>query len=283
MLQDISPINLNNQYVNKRPLQDDYIIITENNQLLLKEENNNITFPKYADISSNVSKIQYLLSAGESSFFFISDTTKECIVNSLIKNGYYFVSLRSIRFKSPKWLVFAGATACQLAFWYSDNKYCGCCGNHLIHSTTERALVCPSCGNIVYPKLCPAVIVGVIKGDKILMTKYADQTVTKRYSLIAGFAEIGETIEQTVQREVMEEVGVKVKNIKYYKSQPWAFTDTLLLGFFCQLDGSENITMDSTELSVAQWVSRDEMPNISDDISLTYEMMSILKNNLPPL
>lgn len=131
--------------------------------------------------------------------------------------------------------------------------------------------------------LCPAVIVGVINGDKILMTKYADQTVTKRYSLIAGFAEIGETIEQTVQREVMEEVGVKVKNIKYYKSQPWAFTDTLLLGFFCQLDGSENITMDSTELSVAQWVSRDEMPNISDDISLTYEMMSIFKNNLPSL
>lgn len=71
MLQDISPINLNNQYVNKRPLQDDYIIITENNQLLLKEENNNITFPKYADISSNVSKIQYLLSAGESSFFLL--------------------------------------------------------------------------------------------------------------------------------------------------------------------------------------------------------------------
>lgn len=98
-----------------------------------------------------------------------------------------------------------------------------------------------------------------------------------RYALIAGFAEVGETIEDTVRREVMEEVGLKVKNIRYYKSQPWPFSDTLLLGFFCELDGEEGITLDHMELSEARWVARGEMETEDDGISLTYEMMEYFK------
>ena len=135
---------------------------------------------------------------------------------------------------------------------------------------------CPQCGLVEYPKICPAVIVGIVNGDKILLSKYAGREY-KKYALIAGFAEIGESIEDTVRREVGEEVGLKVKNLRFYKSQPWSFTDTLLFGFFCQVDGDDTITMDDQELSVAQWVSREEVPDDPEGISLTREMMTVFK------
>lgn len=132
---------------------------------------------------------------------------------------------------------------------------------------------------MIFPKIAPAVIVGVINGNKILLTKYNGR-VYKKYALIAGFTEIGETAEETVAREVMEEVGLKVKNIRYYKSQPWGTDCNLLLGFFCDLDGDDTITMDEKELSTAEWFERDEMPVDDDGFSLTREMMSIFKRGV---
>ena len=114
-------------------------------------------------------------------------------------------------------------------------------------------------------------------GDRILMTKYAGREY-KKYALIAGFTEVGETAEQTVEREVMEEVGLKVKNLRYYKSQPWSFTDTLLMGFFCELDGEDGITLDTDELAMAEWFERDKMPVEAEDLSLTNEMMMAFKH-----
>lgn len=128
-----------------------------------------------------------------------------------------------------------------------------------------------------YPKICPAVIIGVTDGDRILMSKYAGRTY-KKYALLAGFTEIGETVEQTVAREVMEEVGLKVKNIRYYKSQPWAFSDTLLMGFYCDLDGEDKITLDQNELALAEWFERDEIPVEPSRDSLTNEMIIQFKN-----
>ena len=142
----------------------------------------------------------------------------------------------------------------------------------MIHDEKERLMRCPECGQMEYPKICPAVIVGVTDHDRIVLTKYAGRAY-KKYALIAGFAEIGETIEDTVRREVKEEVGLHVKNIRFYKSQPWSFSDTLLMGFFCELDGSDKIKMDEEELSVAQWCNREDVPVQEEDISLTSEMM----------
>ena len=100
----------------------------------------------------------------------------------------------------------------------------------------------------------------------------------KKYEPLAGFTEIGETIEETVQREVMEEVGLKVKNIRYYKSQPWSFSDTILMGFYCDLDGEEEITLDREELALAEWFQRDEIPVEPSRDSLTNEMIIKFKN-----
>ena len=141
----------------------------------------------------------------------------------------------------------------------------------------ERMLYCESCHNMEFPKICPAVIIGVTDGDKILMSKYAGRTY-KKYALLAGFTEIGETLEETVQREVMEEVGLKVKNIRYYKSQPWSFSGTLLFGFYCDLDGDDTLTVDHDELSMASWFNREDIPDEGDNISLTKEMMMAFKH-----
>ena len=98
----------------------------------------------------------------------------------------------------------------------------------------------------------------MLNGDRILLTKYAGRDFA-HYALIAGFTEIGETFEDTVRREVMEEAGIRVKNIRYYKSQPWGIVDDLLAGFFCDVDGDPTIHMDSSELKEAAWHTRDEI------------------------
>jgi len=128
-----------------------------------------------------------------------------------------------------------------------------------------------------YPKICPAVIIGLTDGNRILMSKYAGRSY-KKYALLAGFTEIGETVEETVAREVMEEVGLKVKNIRYYKSQPWSFSDTLLMGFYCDLDGDGTVTLDREELALAEWFEREEIPDVTSTESLTNEMIMRFKN-----
>ena len=113
-------------------------------------------------------------------------------------------------------------------------------------------------------------------GNRLLLSKYAGRAY-KKYALLAGYTEIGETIEETVKREVMEEVGLNVKNIQYYKSQPWSFSDTLLMGFYCDLDGEDKITLDQDELALAEWFEREDLPEVTSDESLTNEMIQMFK------
>ena len=168
--------------------------------------------------------------------------------------------------------LFAAAAGESLHRWYDSQKFCGRCGARMEKSTVERAMVCPHCKNTVYPKICPAVIVAVHDGDRLLLTRYRGRPF-KKYALIAGFNEIGESIEDTVHREVMEEAGLRVKNLRFYKSQPWVFTDTLLMGFVCELDGSDRITVQESELAEASWHLRSELPEDHSHISLTGEII----------
>lgn len=136
---------------------------------------------------------------------------------------------------------------------------------------------CPACGGLVYPTISPAVIVAVTHGDRLLLTKYSQTArpgTVRNYALIAGFAEIGEPLEGTVRREVMEEVGLPVKNIRFYKSQPWSFSSSLLSGFYCDLDTEdETVTLQEDELGEGTWFDRSELPEGGSSISLTHEMI----------
>lgn len=288
MIQGILPYEFDNRYADKQPDTESYLAFIRDQTLLLKDTGQSIIFPQFKQIPDCRLETTYLFSISEYKFFLVDKQYTEddtsvmsATVTVLLNDGYQFYHTSTIipilRERSPKWLCFAGATAYQLGSWYQNNRYCGKCGGLFQKGSHERLLCCGSCKHTIYPKIQPAVIVAVTHNDRILLTKYADTQHSKRYALIAGFAEIGEAIEETVRREVMEESGIKVKNIRYYKSQPWAFSDTLLLGFFCELDGSEEITIDSHELSVAKWVTRDKLPSEQDDISLTYEMIRIFK------
>ena len=191
---------------------------------------------------------------------------------------YTVETLRVLRRTKPKEECYAGETAYHLYVWYRDNSFCGRCGEQLEYSHKERAMICPSCGNVVYPKIAPAVIVGILNssGDKIVMTRYAGREY-KGHALVAGFCEIGETAEDTVRREVLEEVGLHVRNIRYYKSQPWGFDSNLLFGYYCTADEDEPIHMDDGELAKAVWVSRDEIGEEERNLSLTAEMIMHFK------
>ena len=135
---------------------------------------------------------------------------------------------------------------------------------------------CPHCGNLIFPKIAPAVIIGLIYEDSILISTYADRPYKGR-ALLAGFCEIGETPEQTVVREVQEEVGLRVKNIRYFDSQPWGFDQNLLLGYFCELDGERDIVLDTGELATGEWVHYSDVPEDPEGLSLTREMMSVFQ------
>ena len=135
----------------------------------------------------------------------------------------------------------------------------------------ERAKRCPACGLVNYPRLSPAVIVAVIKGDQILLAR------NKRfrapfYSVLAGFVEPGETLEQCVQREIHEEVGLSVKNIRYFGSQPWPFPNSLMIGFVADYAGGE-IAVDNSELMEAGWFSAESLPVLPSPISIAWQLI----------
>ena len=290
MIQDTKPYKLMNQYRPKAADGDSRLLIFRSKEVLCRTEGELLIFPtagelvlEYQNTGKTSPELRYLFSIGPEDFFMpaeIWDPEDAKLLGTrdpqdasakaadLLAGSWQFTNINNIRELLPMENVLAAATGWHLAWWYRQNQRCGICGHVMEHDPALRALKCPECGNMVFPKIQPAVIVGVRNGDKLLMTKYAGRAFT-HYALVAGFAEIGETIEETVAREVMEETGVKVKNITYYASQPWGFDADLLMGFYCDLDGSEQISMDDGELAAAEWIDRANVPLRSDTLSLT--------------
>ena len=269
MIQDLDGKKLYNEYEKQTPQPGDSVFLFDGDQMYLKEDGNGEpSLPTAADFPNT--KLQYLFRIEENKYFLAMGKEDKAAIETMV--GITKSSARNLRDLKHKELAFAAATAYHLYQWYRDNKFCGRCGFMTQHSSGERMMKCPSCGNAIYPKIQPAVIVGLIDGDRILMTKYNGRAY-KRYALIAGFVEIGETAEETVIREVKEEVGLKAKNVRYYKSQPWGTEKDLLLGYFCDLDGDDTIDLDEDELSTAEWVHRSDMHMDDDGFSLTREMM----------
>lgn len=272
MIQDIYPRVYHNEYHEAVPKDHDFILIFHKNTALVRFQEGRLRYPAFREIKNIPCSCYYLFSIDNLRYFLARP--KEA---PLTLEGYSYENVSVFRTASSRHTAFAGITGHHLFNWYQTNQFCGRCGSTMVPDHKERMLFCPKCHNMVYPRISPAVIVCVINGDKILMSKYAGRAYTK-YALIAGFTEIGESAEETVKREVMEEVGLKVKNIRYYKSQPWAFSGSLLLGYFAELDGDDTITLDQTELSEAGWFSREEITIEDDHVSLTREMIGLFKS-----
>lgn len=273
MIQDIKPLKLDNSYsCSELPDEKSIVFHFDGKNVLCRDDKEN-PFPVYADFVLPDNLI-YLFSIGEYKYFLLRDST----IN--IPQGFDYTDVRQFRRTDGmnRVSIFAVATAYHLSEWYNNSRYCGKCGGNTVPDRKERALKCTFCGKIIYPRINPAVIVGVADGDRLLITRYAENRGVAHNALIAGFTEIGETLEETVSREVMEEVGLKVKNIRYYKSQPWGYSGGILMGFFCETDGDTSITLDESELGSAEWVKREDIQGQPDDFSLTNEMMMYFKN-----
>jgi NAD+ diphosphatase len=156
--------------------------------------------------------------------------------------------------------------AVQLVDWERTHQFCGRCGTPTRMSETDRSRQCPSCGQLAYPRLAPAVITLVERDDEVLLARGNNFNVPM-YSCIAGFVEPGETLEEAVEREILEEVGVKVGNVRYRQSQPWPFPHSLMLGFWATWE-SGDIKIDPSEITDAQWFSRHELPMVPGAISI---------------
>lgn len=272
MIQDIYPKIYHNEYKDTAPEEADFVFVFQKDRVLLRYEGEKLRYPAVRELSGYPCSFTYLFSIDAARYFLAFYEAE------ITLPGYTYESIRIFRTAISKHNAFAGITAHHLFDWYRLNQFCGQCGEKMLPDHTERMLHCPSCNNQVYPRISPAVIIGVIHGDKILMSKYAGRAYTN-YALLAGFTEIGESAEQTVAREVMEEVGLHVKNIRYYKSQPWGFSDSLLLGYFCDLDGDDTIHLDTNELAEAGWYTREQIDLPSDHLSLTREMILYFKEN----
>ena len=261
MIQDIGENIFRNEFaLHRAPAASDRVIVYRAGEMACAVENNTIAFPQVCELTEKYAeKLIYLFEVEGEDF-------------------YTFGSIRKIRSTDPvpqKYL-FAGFTAHHLAEWYLSSRFCGRCGGENVRDESERAMLCPKCGKKVYPRIDPAVIVGVVSGDKLLITRY--RTGFAHNALVAGFTEIGESLEATVSREVMEETGIKVKNIRYYKSQPWGIAANILAGFFCEAEGGCTIHMDENELKYAEWLGSEEIVLQPYDHSLTNEMMKLFKN-----
>lgn len=249
----------------------DRLFIFENgtgNICLSESEDGEIIIPRAEDTDAGSEDCIYLFSIDEEAFYMLKSS---CPVQ--LPEGFEYKSARVLRKGRPKHMCFAAMTACHLNTWYRSNRFCGRCGTETEYGQKERMLRCPECGNVIFPRINPAVTVALTHEDRLLVTRYSGRQQTNLYALIAGFVEIGESAEECVAREVMEEVGLKVKNIRYYGSQPWGFAGNLQIGYTAEVDGSADIVLDREELSEAFFISREELDENPVRPALTQEMI----------
>jgi NAD+ diphosphatase len=155
--------------------------------------------------------------------------------------------------------------------WDRNSQFCGRCGSTTRSDTLERAKICEECGLRSYPRISPATITAVRKGRQILLAR-AKRFPAELYSVIAGFVEPGETLEECVEREIMEETGIKVKNIRYFGSQPWPFPDSLMIAFTAEYAGGD-IRVYEKEIVDAGWFSVDTLPRIPEKLSIARRLI----------
>lgn len=286
MLHEIAPKQYRVEYRKEKAKEGDPVILLSDNELYLGT-GESLLFPTVGEIGRE--NYTYLFAIDNTRYFTVLDEEAVLRIRRRLEDspetsaGYHAVPERSVRFSWPRDAAYAASVGTQLIGWYRRSVFCGRCGERTVHSETERMMYCPHCGNMIYPEIHPSVIVAIFHGEKLLVTRYspAHKEVSNGHlfnapvheALVAGYIETGETAEEAVKREVMEEVGLEVKNIRFYKDTPWPFSGSLLFAFLCEVDGDPTIRIEESELASAVFKSREEMEDRSRDVSLTSAIM----------
>ena len=269
MIQDIAPHKYNNEYKCVSPENYSLLIACKKQRVMCICTEHEVRLP---DISTaeelwgiDRTKLQYLFEIDDDMYFAYDDELSEL-------GDYKYEHILTVRGKQPMYTAFAVSVGYHLIDWYDHSRFCGRCGHKLMHSETQRAMQCVECGNVVFPRINPIIIVAVRDGDKLLVAKYNKAHFNPRndhYVLLAGYVEIGESYEDTLRREVKEETGLEVHNIRYVASQPWPFSATSISGFYAEADSTLPLKRETDELSVLEWVSRDQLPARPNTTSIT--------------
>lgn len=188
-----------------------------------------------------------------------------------IPEGWSFQGLRQLFGYLPDDIFSIASTAVQIVDWDRNHQFCGRCGTRTHNKENERAKECPQCGLIHYPRISPAVIVLIERENRLLLAR-SKRHPTGMYSVLAGFVEPGETLEEAVVREIREEVGIEIKDIKYFGSQSWPFPNSLMIAFTCQYAAGA-IILDQEEMADAGWYTVDSLPLIPPKISIARQLI----------
>lgn len=268
MINDIIPHKFDNSYKDIDPRLDDYLLCFKDNMILMHRNFNHLELPKFEGIVN----ARHLFDIDDKRYFYV-EYDDLCVID----DSYEFVNTSILRTLNPQLDAYAAICAKHYHFFLSHSRYCGCCGTKMVPSKNEQANVCPSCSNIKYPDIMPAVIVGITYEDKLLLTKYAKGSY-QNYALVAGYLEVGETLEECVKREAMEEVGLELYDIKYYKSQPWGFSNTIMVGFTAKAK-SDKIILEVNELKEATWFKREDITRVENSISVGHTIINDFIDN----
>jgi NAD+ diphosphatase len=192
--------------------------------------------------------------------------------SAAVAAGLRFAGLRSLFFKLPDPLLAIAARAFQVVEWDRTHRYCGRCGAPTRDKAGARAKECPACGYVSYPRISPAMMVLVTRGRELLLAR-ASRFPGGMYSALAGFVEPGETIEDCIRREVEEEVGIQVTDIRYFASQSWSFPHSLMIAYTAEYAGGDMRPCDE-EIADAQWFSLDALPQLPSGISISRHLIA---------
>jgi len=236
-------------------------------KLLIQSKGKGILYLKsMAELNLSPIRTQYLgLLKGHQCY------SAEVSPDTIAPEGMAFSELRPLYNILDEDIFLLAGKAVQIVNWDRTHQYCGRCGHKTDTIQDERAKKCPACGLIGYPRLSPAVITAVLKENKILLS-HNRSFRNNIHSIIAGFVEPGETLEECVEREILEEVGIQVKNIKYFSSQPWPFPNSLMIGFTAEYKSGE-ISVDGKEISEAGWYDVNSLPELPPKMSIAREIV----------
>lgn len=193
--------------------------------------------------------------------------THEVDSNADNPDGHEFDNLWSLLNQVEQPVFYLVGRAKQIVEWHRNHHFCGKCGEVTDSSDQDRSRKCRACGEVFYPRLSPSIIVLVTRGEELLLAKNAHSR-GNFYSTLAGFVEPGESIEETVHREVFEEVGIRVKNLKYFASQSWPFPNSLMLGFHAEYDSGE-LVLQEEEIADANWFHYTDLPTHPTGVSIS--------------
>jgi NAD+ diphosphatase len=246
-----------------------YWFAFQSNMLLIKVDNDHFELPVAPTLESigfSPLHTQYLgVLQGRPCY------SAEVPADTKAPQGMSFQDLRSLYGGLEEDIFLLAGKAIQIVNWEQTHQYCGRCGRQTEALAGERAKKCPNCGLISYPAITPAVITAVLKDNQILLTQYVALR-GRFHSLIAGFVEPGETLEECAHREILEEAGIRVKNIRYFGSQPWPFPHSLMIGFTAEYE-SGDLVVDGKELAEAGWYDARNLPEVPSKMSIAREMI----------